>query len=54
MKYTFEKAKVYFSQNEDSQITAIFNDGSKKVYGNPFQNEFKTIWDCIEAVDCLG
>ena len=48
--YTFQNAKVFFSQDDGCQIEAVFHDGSKKRYGNPFDNDFKKIWDCIDAI----
>ncbi len=48
--YTFQNGKVLFSQDESSQIVAEFNDGSKKIYGNPFENGFKKLSDCVDAV----
>lgn len=47
--YAFSNGKVFFSEDKGSQIVAEFNDGSKKVYGNPFENSFKKVWDCIDA-----
>ena len=47
--YRFENAAVHFSE-EDRTIRAIFNDGREVVYGNPFANDFKKIWDCVDAV----
>ena len=49
--YRFEKARVVFSQDEGSQIIAEFDDGRKKCYGDPFKNEIKKLWDCIDAVE---
>jgi len=48
--YTFEKAKVTFSSDQGSLIEAEFKDGTKKVYGDPFADDFRKLWACIEAV----
>lgn len=47
--YTFQKGKVFYSQDEGSQIVAEFSDGSRKTYGDPFENPFKKLWDAIEC-----
>ena len=47
--YRFEKAEVRFSE-EDGVIRAIFSDGREICYGNPFENNFRKIWDCVEAL----
>ena len=31
-------------------IRAVFADGTVKCYGNPFANNFKKLWDCVEAI----
>ncbi len=48
--YSFENAKVVFSQDDESDIKAVFNDGREICYGNPFENDFKKLTDCIDAV----
>jgi predicted dehydrogenase len=48
--YQFENATVEFSKDEDPQIKAIFRDKSVKYYGDPFENTFAKMWDCIEAI----
>ena len=48
--YTFEKGTVLYAQDEGSQIVAKMNDGNEIEYGNPFENSFKKLTDCIEAV----
>lgn len=48
--YTFENAVVSFSEDKDSEIRAIFSDGTEKCYGNPFENNFKKLWNCIAAI----
>jgi len=47
--YVFENAKVVFSQDDSSLIVAEFHDGSKKIYGNPTENDLKKLQDCVEA-----
>jgi len=49
-EYAFEKARVVYSRDEGSQIIAQFHDGSEKVYGDPFANDFRKLWDCVDAV----
>ena len=48
-EYAFEKARVFYSQDEGSQIIAHFHDGSIKVYGDPFANNFQKLWACVDA-----
>ena len=48
--YTFQKAKILYSQDEFPEIVATFEDGRKKVYGNPFENPFRKLQDAIEGV----
>lgn len=48
--YTFENATVTYSQDEGSRITATFRDGSVKQYGDPFEDSFIKIWDCVDAI----
>ncbi len=48
--YTFEKATVRYTQSEDSLIHATFENGEKKCYGNPFANERKKLWECVDAI----
>lgn len=48
-EYTFEKGKVSFAVDNGCEIVAEFSDGSTKNYGNPFENEFKKLSDCIKA-----
>lgn len=47
--YRFENAEVRFCE-EERIIRAVFNDGREVVYGDPFQNDFKKLWDCVDAV----
>ncbi len=49
--FEFEKAKVTYGKfNKDSnQISAFFNDGTVKKYGDPFHNDLRKLWLAIEA-----
>ena len=47
--YRFEKGEVRFSE-EERIIRAVFHDGREVIYGDPFQNDFKKLWDCVDAV----
>lgn len=49
--YTFEKGQVFFGQNGNRQIIARFYDGGEKNYGNPFENDFKKLQDCVAAAE---
>lgn len=49
-EYTFTNATVCYSQSDGSDIKAVFKDGSQKNYGNPFENDMKKLYDCIDAV----
>ncbi len=49
--YTFEKATVFFSEDDGSMIYAVFSDRHKKFYGNPFANDFKKLWDTVDATE---
>ena len=49
--YTFENAVVTFSEDGDSTIRATFSDGREISYGDPFENNFKKLWDCVRAVE---
>lgn len=48
--FNFSHAVVSFSEDHGSDIVATFRDGTKKNYGNPFENNFKKFSDCIRAV----
>lgn len=50
--YTFENAVVHYAQgSDDPVITAIFRDGTKRVYGDPFGRPAAAkMWDCIRAI----
>ena len=51
-QYEFENGIVSFGgeSGQDRIITATFNDGSKKVYGEPYSSEVKKLWKCIDAI----
>lgn len=48
--YTFEQGEVLYAQDDRSDIIVRFRDGSSKNYGDPFQEPFQKLWDCIDAV----
>lgn len=48
--YKFEKCDVFFEQGTTSLITAHFQDGRVKNYGNPFHNPLRKLWTSINAV----
>jgi predicted dehydrogenase len=48
--YRFENAVVTFTEDVEAVIRAKFNDGREVLYGNPFADEFKKLWDCVDAV----
>ncbi len=64
-EYTFEKAKVYHTcrcneymrsllpkeYTEEGELVAIFNDGTKKVYGDPFCDQMRKLTEAIKAVE---
>lgn len=47
--YRFERATVTFWADTTGVICAHFNDGKEVVYGNPFANDFKKLWDSVQA-----
>lgn len=51
-KYEFENGIVTFEENspEERKISAIFSDGSRKVYGTPYSSESKKLWVCIDTI----
>ncbi len=48
--YEFQNGTVYYAQDKSNEVTAVFKDGSTKNYGDPFRNQVKKLYDCIEAV----
>jgi len=48
--YSFDKADVIYSQDEEPIIQAVFHDGHRVLYGDPFANNFKKLTDCVECV----
>ncbi|MFW5985524.1 MAG: Gfo/Idh/MocA family protein [Halanaerobiaceae bacterium] len=52
--FEFEKGKVVYGELEEGEpekITAIFNDGSKKSYGDPEVNRKRKLWLALEATE---
>lgn len=49
-EYTFENARVIYSKDDEPYIKAVFDDGQKICYGDPFENDFKKLLDCIDAI----
>lgn len=47
--YEFEEATVTFGQ-ESAEIVAVFRDGRRKVYGDPFKGLYNKLWRTVEAV----
>ena len=47
--YEFEKATVTYQQ-ESGEITAVFDDGRRKVYGDPFKGLCNKLWLAVDAV----
>ena len=50
-EYAFEKARICSAQEKGSDIVAEFADGSRKVYGDPFENRFKKFYYCVAATE---
>lgn len=48
--YQFENATVSFYDQKDASITATFNDGTVKYYGNPREEKIILIRACINAI----
>ncbi|HHY83359.1 MAG TPA: Gfo/Idh/MocA family oxidoreductase [Clostridiales bacterium] len=52
--YQFENADIVFGNPDreelNSSIVAVFNDGTKKDYGNPFKDEVRKLWIAADAV----
>lgn len=53
--FEFEKAKVVYGllEDESGEIVALFNDGTRKVYGDPEKEKIKKLWLTIDAVKGL-
>lgn len=53
-EYTFERGKVLFDEGAPVDgkkvIRAIFNDGTEKIYGDPFENQVAKLWRAVDAV----
>ncbi len=53
--YEFEKARVtYQADDRAADIIAHFNNGHRKNYGNPFENNTHKLWQCIDAIQNGG
>lgn len=50
--YEFENATVSYvaDEEENAKIKAVFKDGTVKVYGDPFSNQMKKLYDCLDAI----
>lgn len=52
--YQFENATVVFGDPDipesSSNIVALFNDGTKKFYGDPFEQVIRKLWIAVDAV----
>lgn len=48
--FTFENGKVLYSEEDSPCIKAILNSGETVCYGNPSEDNFKKVADCIRAV----
>lgn len=53
--FEFEKGKVLYGDggDDDENIVAVFNDGTRKVYGDPFENSMNKLWMTIDAIKGL-
>lgn len=51
-EYSFENAVVYFDQEKDDRVYAVFRDGSEKIYGSPQteQEEAEKINFMLDAI----
>lgn len=49
-EYRFEKATVYYSEDEGSIIRAVFDDGSERVYGDPFRDRMEKLFLCADCI----
>jgi predicted dehydrogenase len=49
LKYEFEHAVVEFD-DRGATLKAVFRDGRMKDYGDPFADDGRKIWECIDAV----
>ena len=48
-EYEFEKGTVLFG-NKNSEIHAVFKDGNKKYYDNPYKDESSKLWTMLDAI----
>lgn len=50
-RYEFEKGEVIFEKNSNQgHIIAVFNNGDRKDYGNPFDNVMNKLWIAVDNV----
>lgn len=49
--YSFEKATVTYSKDDGPFIKAVFDDKREKIYGDPFEDNFKKLSDSILAIE---
>ncbi len=49
-RYDFENAVVTLTSGAAEGLTARFNSGAVKIYGNPDEQVFRKLWECVEAV----
>ena len=49
--YEFENGHIYFEDGEDKKtVRGVLNDGTEKIYGNPFDNQVNKLWRAADAV----
>lgn len=49
--YEFENGHIYFEDGEGKKIIrGVLNDGTEKIYGNPFDNQVNKLWRAADAV----
>ena len=49
--YEFENGHIYFEDGEGKKIIrGVMNDGTEKIYGNPFDNQVNKLWRAADAV----
>jgi len=49
-EFNFEKGKVTFDSAKDSILYGTTDDGNKKAYGNPFDDEMRKIFTSLKAI----
>lgn len=48
--FEFEHATVYYDQEAEKEVKAVFKDGTVKNYGDPFFHYYQKLWACLAAV----